>query len=308
MSPDPIEIHLPSVRLAALDYRRTAPRGAIPLLVLHGQADLAWSMHPVASALAHRYGVVSLDLRGHGDSDHPGAYSILHYMADVRAVIEHLGMDRPIIIGHSLGGQITSQLAGLYPELMRAIVLAEGIGPPITGIERNEINPDVARSHIERLTTAVGRRPLTDTAAAAARLRAAHPGLGADHAALLADRGTRPTPDGGVVWKFDPRTTDWFTSFSREVAEARWNLVRCPTLVITGAIAWERWWSRLTIGATDLDPATGPDTAEIARRIACFPRGEHVELADAGHMLQYDQPDALNTIIAGFLDRIGAAT
>ena len=300
MQPQPLDIHLPSVRLAALDYRTACTNpSATPVVLLHGQADLAWAMHPVALALASRYRVVSVDLRGHGDSDHPGAYSMLHFVADLKGVIGYLGFERPIIIGHSLGGQIASQFSGLYPDLVRALVLAEGIGPPLAGHEGGDSDPDTARMLVERVSAPTARRPLVDVDAAAARLLATHPGLSPDVAALLASEGTRATPDGGVVWKFDTRTQHWFASLARATSESRWQMVRCPTLVITGEIAWERWWSKLDFAAAA--GASGPDHDEIARRVACFNDVRHVELAAAGHMLQYDRPEALNAVIAEFL-------
>ena len=77
-------------------------------------------------------------------------------------------------------------------------------------------------------------------------------------------------------------------------------MVECPVLAVTGAIAWERWWSKLP----DLDgTAAGPDPAELARRLALFGDCEHVELADAGHMVPFDQPDQLNAVIADFVSR-----
>jgi predicted alpha/beta hydrolase len=55
--------------------------------------------------------VLSLDLRGHGASDHPGAYTFPLYAADLHCVLDRLGIARATLVGHSLGGQIL----GLVP-------------------------------------------------------------------------------------------------------------------------------------------------------------------------------------------------
>jgi N-formylmaleamate deformylase len=71
----------------------------------------------VGPALADRYGVYALDMRGHGESIKPpsGSYSLRHTADDAAALIEALGLERPLVIGHSWGGAT-------------AIVLASGLG------------------------------------------------------------------------------------------------------------------------------------------------------------------------------------
>ncbi len=301
---EPIRIHLdlPAIRLSALDYGEPFP-GAVTMVMLHGMADLAWSMDPIARAMTDRYRVLSLDLRGHGDSDHPGAYSILHYISDLHGVIGLLGLDRPVVVGHSLGGQVSAQFAGLFPELVRALIVAEGIGPPVRFKEDlPEQRIETWRGRVALLATPAHQRPLPDVEAAAGRLMKAHVGLKPERAYFLAAMGTKPAPDGGVMWKFDPRTRDWLASFDRPVTEERWQAVRCPVLAVTGALAWERWWKEqsraaATEGWTDQDPS------EIARRIALFADAEHHELPDAGHMLPFDAPDALVAVMRDWLAR-----
>jgi len=302
----PVRVHyeLPALRLGALDYG--APfAGAPDLLLLHGMADLAWSMHPVAERLRDRWHVRSLDLRGHGESDHPGAYGLLHFVADLVALVELLDLAadgrRPVVVGHSLGGQIASQFAGLYPELVRALVVAEGIGPPVRLREANpEERRTTARGRVDVLRSAAAHRLLPDVAAAAARLRAPHVGLDAATADLLADHGTRAADHGTLVWKFDPRTRDWLATFDREAIEERWGLIRCPVLVVTGAAAWERWWSAQSRSAQS-EGWVDVDTGEVRRRVGCFADVRHVDIPGAGHMLPYDAPVELADAVDAFL-------
>ena len=95
-----------------------AERHDLPAMVLlHGITSSALSWVRVGPALATRYRVYALDMRGHGESIKPpaGAYSLRHTADDAAAFIEALGLDNPALMGHSWGGAT-------------AIVLASGAG------------------------------------------------------------------------------------------------------------------------------------------------------------------------------------
>ena len=82
-------------------------------LLLHGITSSALSWVRVGPALADRYRVYALDMRGHGESIKPpaGAYSLRHTAADAAAFIEALGLDHPMVMGHSWGGATAMLLA-----------------------------------------------------------------------------------------------------------------------------------------------------------------------------------------------------
>ncbi len=83
------------------------------VVLLHGVTSSAQSWVRVGPALADRYRVYALDMRGHGDSIKParGAYSLRHTADDAIAFIEALGLERPVLIGHSWGGATAIVLA-----------------------------------------------------------------------------------------------------------------------------------------------------------------------------------------------------
>ncbi len=97
-----------------------------PMILLHGVTDdgLCWT--PIADALADKYDLVMVDLRGHGKSEAPDeGYTLTAMANEVAALIKELGLEKPIIMGHSMGAITTLTLAGLYPDVARAIVLED---------------------------------------------------------------------------------------------------------------------------------------------------------------------------------------
>lgn len=299
--PAPTELALGSETIAVYDFGEPDGGSLGDLLLLHGMADVARSLEPLALPLADRYRVVAFDARGHGRSSHPGAYTVLHYVADLVDLIEALAIEQPILIGHSLGGHTVANYAGLHPDRVRAVVLLEGMGPPSPARPASvAADQEYGRAMIEVLRRHPRHRPQPDVAAAAKRLRAVHPRLDPERSLLLAEEGTRPGPQGGRVWRHDARTFHWVASVDHAVNEQRWAAISAPVLTVSGADAWETWWARAGGPTEGRERLTDE---QFAQRVAVFRDVEHVELADAGHMLHFDRPDRVNELIADFLAR-----
>ncbi|HEV7237212.1 MAG TPA: alpha/beta fold hydrolase, partial [Ktedonobacteraceae bacterium] len=122
-------IDLPDGRFHYLSWG--AERTELPsVLLLHGITSSAPSWVRVGPALAEQYRVYALDQRGHGDSIKPsrGAYSLRHTADDALAFIEALGLEHPVLIGHSWGGATAIVLAsgvwsqGLVPNFSHVIL------------------------------------------------------------------------------------------------------------------------------------------------------------------------------------------
>src|SRR5512143_573521 len=103
-----------------------------PLLLIHGGRDHARNWDWVALALRDHYHIVAPDLRGHGDSQWSvgGSYAMIDYTLDVAQLLDALQIFPVTVIGHSLGGSIALQYAGVYPDRVRKLVAIEGLGPP----------------------------------------------------------------------------------------------------------------------------------------------------------------------------------
>ncbi|HYV76656.1 MAG TPA: alpha/beta hydrolase [Streptosporangiaceae bacterium] len=96
-----------------------------PLILLHGGLGSGEMFGPILPALTERHQVIAPDLQGHGrtaDIDRP---IDIRFMADdIAALIDHLGLDRPEVVGYSLGGGVALQTAVRYPAKVRRLVAA----------------------------------------------------------------------------------------------------------------------------------------------------------------------------------------
>ena len=270
------------------------------MLLLHGVQDFALSLDGLARSLAADFHVLSYDLRGHGDSDKPGVYTIAHHLADLHSIVQQLEGRRPVLVGHSLGGQIATQYAGVFEDVPACVVSIDGLGPPVRDVDQPvAYRRRRARRGIESLLRKEKQgRPMKDLDQAVRLYRQNHAGLSAAHARLLVANATQPHADGGLQWKWDRRVLSTFLSFAPALIEERWSWVRCPVLMITAGRSAEFWSRRRSVSkeSSRLEPE------ERERRLLCFEDVTHVEIADAGHMIHYDAPAQLRDEIAAFLE------
>jgi len=109
----------------SIHYVRTG-RGEKPALVLvHGFSDNGLCWAPVARELEADYDIVMPDMRGHGLSSRVGSLDNVDMAADVAGLIRHLGLVRPVVVGHSMGAMVTYQLGIRFPDQVRALVLED---------------------------------------------------------------------------------------------------------------------------------------------------------------------------------------
>ncbi|MEU0939715.1 alpha/beta hydrolase [Embleya sp. NPDC005971] len=103
---------------------------APPLVLLHALGEDATHWARVAGALAERWRVYAVDLRGHGRSDWPGDYSVELMRDDLVAFLDVLGLDRVDLIGHSMGGVVAYLFAQEHPHRVGRLVL-EDVSVPL---------------------------------------------------------------------------------------------------------------------------------------------------------------------------------
>lgn len=99
------------------------------ILCVHGLTANCRCWDTMAVSLSPRYKLIALDLRGRGLSGKPpGGYLIEQHCRDIEAVIENFGIERPVLMGHSLGALIALVFTALRPELTAGLVLMDGAG------------------------------------------------------------------------------------------------------------------------------------------------------------------------------------
>src|ERR1700760_4797992 len=115
------------VRLAHFEAGPASPR--IPSLVLvNGWTGDHRIFSPQIEHFARNHRVIAVNLRGHGASDAPEQeYTMAGFADDIAWQCAELGLQRPVVIGHSLGGAISLELCGRYPELALGLVMIDSI-------------------------------------------------------------------------------------------------------------------------------------------------------------------------------------
>jgi len=276
----------------------TAP----PVIVVHGLRDHSHSFDDLARGLTDRFHVLAIDLRGHGDSETTPYYAFGHFVMDLRNMIRALRLEHPMLIGHSMGGEIVANFSGCFPDIPQRIVIIEGLGPPPRNLA------GAVRWNIEgftRIDRAFNGHPgLADLDAAYRRLLERNPRLTESKARELALLGTRAREDGSLEWKFDAMLSTMAITgaYDLEYNMALWRRVTAAALLIHGGESGEFWHDRP--GAVYLEDD------DLQRRIGCFRNQRFIEIAGAGHMVHFDRPRELITTIRSFLtaDTTGFAT
>src|ERR1700733_12418528 len=106
---------------------------APPIVLLHGGHQSAHSWDLVSLHLARRFRVLALDQRGHGDTEwaRDVAYSNHEMSLDAEAFLDAMGLEKPILIGHSMGGRNSMLLTKRDPSRLRALVIVD-VGPEVS--------------------------------------------------------------------------------------------------------------------------------------------------------------------------------
>jgi pimeloyl-ACP methyl ester carboxylesterase len=111
----------------SIRYDDRGPADGTPVVLIHGHPFNRSLWAPQANALAQAgYRVVAADLRGYGESGVvPGTTLLSDFARDTAAVMDRLGLERAVIGGLSMGGQIAMEFHRLFPQRVRALVLAD---------------------------------------------------------------------------------------------------------------------------------------------------------------------------------------
>jgi len=272
-----------------LHYVDWGNEGAPPLILVHGIRDHCRNWDWVARALRDEYHILAPDLRGHGDSEWVcgSSYAHLDYVYDIAQLLHQKQLFPVRIIGHSMGGNISLQYTGMYPENVLKVVSIEGLGPPPErAMERASLPLSVrTRDWIDSQRTLSGRVPrrYPNLDEAVARMKTANPRLTEAQCLHLTQHGMNQNEDGSYSWKFDNYVRA-MSPYRTQVEDLRalWGEITCPVLLMRGAESWVS------------DP-------ERDGRAEAFRQAQVATLEKAGHWVHHDQLDEFLRHVRAFL-------
>ena len=263
-----------------LFYRRFAAGGpgatGAPVLIVHGLSFFSYDWIGVAAELASNREVVAMDMRGFGDSTWSPSrdYAVSTMAGDIVALLDHLGWERAILVGHSMGGRNCAYCAARNAARVAGLVLVD-------------YSPENAPAGSKRVTDTIAGQPDVFASVDEAMRHFGVPKDSPKRARFEAY--LRPVP-GGVQVKRDLHFRDQFRRL-KETGERpkqgvdMWQVIgelACPALVVRGA-------------RSDM---FAPET--VAKVKAANPRLSVVEV-DGGHNVAGDNPEGFLAAIRPFL-------
>jgi pimeloyl-ACP methyl ester carboxylesterase len=200
-----------------------------PIICVHGVTAHAYSFQAFADALAEDHRVFAYDLRGRGDSDKPEqGYSVPIHAADLAEIIDELGLERPVVVGQSLGALISLYFAAHYPDKLSKLVLIDAGGP--LPWKTPEEQPAWLTLSISRLGT-----PVPSFEEYIRRLKLA-PFLGPywnQYNDIYFEHDVRRQRDGSVVSKcYREGVLEEGSRYAEARPEEQWAHVEVPTLLL----------------------------------------------------------------------------
>jgi len=256
-----------------ISYLRWGDVSRPGVVLVHGGAAHAhwWSF--LAPLLTAGYHVVAVDLSGHGDSGRRPSYSGETWAGEIMAVGEHAGIrERPILVGHSMGGFVSIVAGAIYGERLAGAVIVDS---PV-----RRPDPETEEGSRGRAFRNPKTYPDLDTALEHFHLIPPQPVVNDYIVDYVARHSLRRVPDGWA-WKFDPAIFPRFSprSFHDYLAE-----VRCRIAIFRGEFS-------------DLvTPEVSEYMSELLGRNAPF-----VEIPQAYHHLILDQPLAFIAALRAIL-------
>lgn len=259
-----------------LSYTEWGDRGLPAVVLLHGFAQTSHAWDLITLGLADRFHLISLDQRGHGDSEWAtdGDYSLETQQNDLDEFIKSLGVSGINLVGLSMGGRNAYVFASRNPHLISNLVVVD-TGPNGMRSGRSRIRNfvtmpdelDTFEEFVERVHFYVPQRSLDQI-----------------RNSLL--NNIRQMENGKWTWKYDRLLRD--PNYRRQAASqdqlwAYWESVKCPSLIIRGG---------------NSDVLTSETVAEMTSR---NPFSESAVVLESGHLVPGDNPAGFLRVIRPWL-------
>jgi pimeloyl-ACP methyl ester carboxylesterase len=242
------------------------------LVLIHGAGDNLKMWYHQVPVLSHRYRVITMDIRGHGQTESPeGSYSVPLFAEDVYELIKTIGIKKAYFLGYSMGGGIALGVALQYPEMVRALILANtpvGSPPFPFFLERQRSNAELlAKGDIKT----VAENMTTD---------AFSPGFRSRNSAEF-ERYMKVKLQNGVVG-MSRMSGSSRAPGSAQRAAPDLSKLQCPVLMI--------------LGENDVYMDVG-QVKQAGKRIP----GARLVILPTGHASAIESPERFNTAVLDFL-------
>jgi len=264
-----------------LHYQEWGDPSAPPILMLHGFGVSGHMFDEFAERMQHRFRLIALDQRGHGDSEwaNDGDYTRAAFVADVEEFRKALGLDQFILVGHSMGGLNAVAYTIEHPHQVRALILVD-------------VGPEAAKEGVDnilRFTRGPDELDFDEFVEMAHRFNARR---SIENIRERMRHRLKQLDNGKWTWKFDSRFRKQDSGLrigselSNDEVWAQYRAITAPSLLVRGA-------------------ESDVLTQEVAERcIREMQRARLVVVPEAGHSVPGDSPDAFTEVVREFIDDV----
>ena len=246
----------------------------LPIVLVHGFPMNRTMWVPQVKELSTSFRVITLDLRGHGESDAPmWHYTMEMFCEDIIGLLDYLKIEQAILVGLSMGGYILFNLYRKYPERIKGLLFADTRASADT--------PEVRAGRFQLAQTAYHKGIQSVAEAMIPKLLGVSTMKHRAHVVEEVRNMITANSVAGIIG-------DLMAMSERSDATSLLPKIKCPTLVVVG----------------DEDMATPPE--EVKRFSSSIPGARFETIPKAGHLSNLENPDAFNRICIRFLNSISS--
>ncbi|TKB92610.1 MAG: alpha/beta fold hydrolase [Nitrospira sp.] len=263
-----MQTHVNGITLAYSD------RGTgLPIVFLHAFPLNRTMWEPQEQALSLQFRIITIDLRGHGESDAPlWRYTLEQSADDVNAILDHLAIQQALFVGLSMGGYVLFVFYRKYAARVKGLVLADTRAQPDTAEGK------VGRFQMAQSAYKKGPFAIVDTMLSKLLSPATiktRPGLVQQVRIIIENSQISGIAGNLMAMAERPDSTPLLSQ------------ITCPTQIIVG----------------ELDQATPPSDAKLMADH--IPNARLAIISNAAHLTNMEQPEAFNQIVASFASELG---
>jgi len=258
---------------AHINYWSCGRKGGRPVVLVHGFSDNGLCWLPVARELNDAYCIIMPDMVGHGLSSRASEVKDIDMATDIVSLIESLGLEKPVVVGHSMGAMVSVQAVARCPRLAAALVLEDPpwLSPSSPPIEDEGETPIVAWAKTLHL------RSLEELLA---EYRRDHPSWPDELVAAMCE--AKKQLDPGIIDELGRAFKSGVLSWP-SILES----ISIPLLVITAD--------------PSLGAIVGPEAVELIRSIK--PDIELAKVENVGHLIRFAAHTTFMRILRSFLEK-----